>query len=130
MILMAIGIVLLICPFNYSLKANGMPLKAKASVSYLFHIIYATVSYNNKLEIKLRLFGIPINIGKLQPKNDTPKDNKEDDKTQSELNLTGQNTDENRQKCIFGKSVRECNLRAADGKNSQSDSIEYIYCRF
>ena len=109
-ILLALGVVLLICPLNYSLKANGMPPKAKASVSYLFHIIYATVSYNNKLEIKLRLFGIPINISKLQSKNETPKDNKEDDKTQSELNLTDQNTDE--KKKVTSKSGKKIDLRA------------------
>ena len=109
-IFLAVGILLLICPLGYSLKAKGMGIDCKASVNYLFHIIYATVSYKDKLEIKLRLFGIPINNVALQSKNETPKDNKEDDKTQSELNLTDQNTEG--KKKVTSKSGKKIDLRA------------------
>ena len=75
-IFLAVGIVLLICPIGYSLKAKGMGIDCKASVNYLFHIIYATVSYKDKLEIKLRLFGIPVNVQKLLNKKQSSTDSK------------------------------------------------------
>ena len=75
-IFLAVGIVLLICPLGYSLKAKGMGIDCKASVNYLFHIIYATVSYKDKLEIKLRLFGIPVNVQKLLNKKQSSTDSK------------------------------------------------------
>lgn len=75
-IFLAVGTVLLICPLGYSLKAKGMGIECKASVNYLFHIIYATVSYKDKLEIKLRLFGIPVNVQKLLNKKQSSTDSK------------------------------------------------------
>ena len=75
-IFLAVGIVLLICPLGYSLKAKCMGIDCKASVNYLFHIIYATVSYKDKLEIKLRLFGIPVNVQKLLNKKQSSTDSK------------------------------------------------------
>lgn len=75
-IFLAVGILLLICPLGYSLKAKGMGIDCKASVNYLFHIIYATVSYKDKLEIKLRLFGIPVNVQKLLNKKQSSTDSK------------------------------------------------------
>lgn len=99
-LVLALLLLVLFCPFFYQVRlVSKEQFEGAARVTWLFGLVRITVSYREKLNIILRVFGIPIyNRQKKKEKEKTEVNTYDDsEEVYKDLSLTNQNIDSDSQ---------------------------------